>query len=505
MTTLKFKCTLLSDVILNVKSATTGPNQTLDFIPGSNFLGIVASELYPVDKDNNEDGKNEGKVSWKEAMTIFHSGKVRFGDAHPSLADVRGLKVPASMFYPKLKKPEEELYIHHKIPEDKDLSKIQLKQCRNGFYRFPLPSDTTDSVADLIKTETNFAIKSAHDREKRRSKDEQLFGYQSLQKGLTMYFSIEIDDQSLSDIVLQKIEKALTDGNKRIGRSRTAQYGLVNISKSDFEEIPSSDSQDLTVAVYADSRLIFLDDTNGMPTFQPTAEQLGLNGEIDWENSQIRTFRYAPWNSKRQCFDTDRCGIEKGSVFVVKLNSKVALSSGYVGSYQNEGFGRVIYNPSFLKADEGGNAVVRLRSNIPQEQKDNNNNTDISDLFNSPLLNYLRQRKSRINVYDVVNKWIDDNQKLYKGKVTSSQWSNIRAIAQKSRGKADLLEKLFKKPDKDKKGNAGYLMHGSEAKQWDSNRRDPLEAFIKGCDESCLKEAVVNLASQMSKKVNNHG
>lgn len=47
MTTLQFKCTLLSDVILNQKAATEGPNQTLDFIPGSNFLGIVASKLYP--------------------------------------------------------------------------------------------------------------------------------------------------------------------------------------------------------------------------------------------------------------------------------------------------------------------------------------------------------------------------------------------------------------------------------------------------------------------------
>ena len=44
MSILKFKCTLLSDVILNQKAATEGPNQTLDFIPGSCFLGIVASQ-----------------------------------------------------------------------------------------------------------------------------------------------------------------------------------------------------------------------------------------------------------------------------------------------------------------------------------------------------------------------------------------------------------------------------------------------------------------------------
>jgi hypothetical protein len=93
MKTLKFKCTLLSDIILNQKAATEGPNATLDFIPGSNFLGIVASEIY---KENSA-----------ESLVIFHSGKVRFGDAHPSKSEMRSLKVPACMYYPKLKSAEE--------------------------------------------------------------------------------------------------------------------------------------------------------------------------------------------------------------------------------------------------------------------------------------------------------------------------------------------------------------------------------------------------------------
>lgn len=46
MKILQYRCTLCTDVILNVKSATEGNNQTLDFIPGNNFLGIVAGELY---------------------------------------------------------------------------------------------------------------------------------------------------------------------------------------------------------------------------------------------------------------------------------------------------------------------------------------------------------------------------------------------------------------------------------------------------------------------------
>ena len=87
MTTIKFKCTLLSDVILNQKAATDGPNKTLDFIPGSSFLGIAASRLY---------AELEKKARWD----IFHSGKVKFGDAHPSSEGKRGLKAPLAMYYP---------------------------------------------------------------------------------------------------------------------------------------------------------------------------------------------------------------------------------------------------------------------------------------------------------------------------------------------------------------------------------------------------------------------
>ena len=160
MKVLKFKCTLLSDVILNRKSATTGPNETLDFIPGSNFLGIAAGALY-------------SKISAKEALTLFHSGKVRFGDANPSINDFRGLKVPAEMFYPKLSRPDVELYIRCRATDSKIHSK-QLKQCRNGFYDF------SEEKAKIIWTETDFAVKSAYDRNVRRSKDEQMIYYDNV-------------------------------------------------------------------------------------------------------------------------------------------------------------------------------------------------------------------------------------------------------------------------------------------------------------------------------------
>ena len=282
MKTLQFKCKLLSDVILNQRAATEGNQESLTFIPGNSFLGIVAKDYmsFPI----------------KEQTEIFHSGHVRFGDAHPASKDAktRSLHIPASLFYPKLKSLSEESYIHHfySRSDDKNGTKgqpQQLKQCREGYYEFD------GNKANAVECLKSFAIKSAYDRTLRKSKDSQMFGYEGLEKGSEFYFSVEIDDEAIAPAIEEKLT-----GRKHVGRSKTAQYGLIEITKASFQEIPSAPSLfsingNSYITVYADGRLIFLDET-GTPTFQPTAQMLGLNGEIDWEKSQIRTFQYAPWS-----------------------------------------------------------------------------------------------------------------------------------------------------------------------------------------------------------------
>lgn len=498
MTTLKFKCTLLSDIIINQKAATEGPNKTLDFIPGSNFLGIVAADY---------DGFGD------KAMEVFHSGKVRFGDAHPvnEGSSIRSLRIPAAMFYPKLKKPSDISYIHHLISEKEleTLKKEQLKQCRSGFYEFK------NNKATEVDADKNFAIKSAHDKEKRRSKDEQMYGYQSLQEGLTLCFEVEIDSENTE--LQTKIEKALV-GKKRVGRSRTAQYGLVKIEKWDYKNIPSRESKDGLVVVYADSRLIFLD-KYGLPTFQPSPKDLGINDDnakIIWEKSQIRTFQYTPWNYKRQCHDTDRCGIEKGSVFVIE-SSTSPKNSQYVGAYKNEGFGKVIYNPEFLEADNKGVSKYKIVGKKGEDIKEldeaernkmerERTEREINSLkaSNEILLQYLGQQKEQEfieqDVYEKVNRWVDSNQSKFKGDSFASQWGTIRSIAMQNSTKKQLMLKLFAESE-------GYLTHGVAAEKWsERGRLSEFKKFVdKKLDDSNAQIAIINLAAEMAKKCKEGG
>ena len=497
MKTLKFKCKLLSDVILNQKAASEGANNTLDFIPGSNFLGIVAAKY--ADFGN-------------AAMEVFHSGKVRFGDAHPVCKDndgMRTLRVPASMYYPKLKKASEICYIHHEYSRDKDTegdgrNPQQLKQCRQGFYAFE------NGAGFKAETSTNFALKSAYDREARRSKDSQMFGYEALDKGAVFYFEVEVD----SDDLAETISAALL-GERNIGRSRTAQYGSVKIEKYDFTEAQSrSPKADGYVTVYADGRLIFIDD-NGEPTFRPTAKDLGLDsGEIDWERSQVRTFQYAPWNGKRKTRDAAAVGIEKGSVFVVKDCKNQDFESKYVGVYRNEGFGRVIYNPEFLDtADNASNGQAKFKLKDGEKEATGIKKPTLipADKVNkSPLLNYInraiRDKGEDEYIREKVNKFVDDNAGRFSGERFASQWGTIRTIAMQYKKSKDIKDKLFAQSND--KTKCGYLTHGVAKEQWDKrDRRTLLQKFVEDVEKEAYKKnygditakALINLASEMAK------
>lgn len=473
MKTLKFKCTLLSDVILNQKAATEGPNKTLDFIPGSNFLGIVANELY------------DETINGEDAIRLFHSKSVRYGDAHPADPNkqVKGAKVPACMFYPKLKTPKEKLYIIHETDtQSKSIRELQLKQCRSGYYDF------SDNPAVQIDTRRNFAIKSAHDRKKRTSEEAKMYGYESLEKGLVMYFDVEVDD----DLLVDKIEKAL-EGKKNIGRSRSSQYGLVYIEKEEFSYVESKNSESNINVVYADSRLIFLDKNTGLPSFRPAdSGQLGIEGgKILWDKCQIRTFQYSPWNFIRKCFDTDRCGIESGSVFVVEGGT--LNISNYIGNYNNEGFGRVIYNPDFLKYKSDGEAEWRLTDFEKEKEKLPNENSSLPFSIVGMLKERQKKEKRDLDIYKDVNDWVKKNGEKFKSSAFASQWGKIRSLAYQG----NILKRLSD-------GKDGYLMHGIGEEKWARGRkRELLLEFLdkyKEDDEKCCL-VVINLAAEMAKYV----
>lgn len=469
MKTLQFKCSLLSDVVLSASSASESVHESLDFIPGACFLGIVASSLY----------KSEDAHTYE----LFHSGAVRFGDAHLLCNGIRSSHVPSCLFYPKVRRSDDnwEFYVYHMIDNHGSLKDKQLKQCRVGYCAF---SGANDAL--LLEICKDYALKSAYDSGRRRSEDEKMFGYESLCVGQEFAFEVEVENDGLA----AEITSALC-GTKHIGRSRSAQYGKVEIAVCSFENPQScASNEDGLAVVYADGRLVFFDD-NGMPNFRPTAQDLGFGSEakIVYGKSQLRTFRYSPRNSKRNAFDSERCGFEKGSVFIVSGAAGVP-SESYVGVYRNEGFGKVLYNPAFLSAATGSNGLSTLRFNEKRSEI-------LCDVANpgTPLVKRLMHlRESSKNdgmIYTKVNEFVADNAGKFSGESFASQWGTIRGIAMSCKA-----ERVYDEIEK-------YLGHGIAKDKWEERGRKNsfLEFLGNWRDRSeVLQDVAINLASQMAKE-----
>lgn len=477
MEILRFKVTLLSDVIISESPATQGRHRGLDFIPGNNFLGIAAARLY-----TKEDAR---------AYLLFHSGHVRFGDANPGYKDIRSHRTPSCFFKAKYadKLPDggddQTRYVHHRIGDFTKFLDAQLKQCRNGFMAFE------GNNAYEIDLSRSYAIKSAYDSSKRRAEDEKLFGYEGLVKGAVLYFCVELDDEAAD---CQDDIKAALSGLRHIGRSRSAQFGLVRIEPYDYLDARDAVQDDVQVVVYADSRLCFFDG-EGQPTLCPTPDQLGVKGgQIDWGKSQIRTFQYSPWNYCRQAFDDERCGIEKGSVFVIHGATEAAEDC--VGAYRNEGFGKVLYNPSFLQADASGKSRLRFQP-APSDACRGEAGDDWTARFSdTTLMSYLHQQKDRRagekTTYDLADGFVKDNKARFAA-ITPSQWGTIRGIAMAAEKEDDIIGFI-----------KTYLGKGVAKDKWEEKQRADklLEYLKKNSTVVSVRDLVINLASEMAKETN---
>lgn len=472
MIQLTFVVTFLSDVVLNAHTATEGQQRTLDYIPGSNFLGIAASKLYCESSEAN--------------FRRFHSGEVRFGDAHPSVGSERAMKAPAAWFHPKGGKlAANKNYVQSEIPtnylvEELIRKGVQLKQVRVGYF---LPMSGL-----LLRTAKSYSIKSAHDATLRRSKEGAMYGYESLAKGSEWIFTVELEESAA--LFEQDLLEALC-GVKRLGRSRSAEYGSCSIELLNRSSKGSDTPQQIAPGehfLYMASDGYFTN-AYGEPTLQPDNAQLGLpeGCEILWEKSQIRSRLYAPYNFKRRMRDADRLVVEKGSVIKFRNEEPfdaTCLSQG-VGGFRNEGFGSVRIDPDFLRCNEQGLLHFKLTTYEPEKEINTVNEQQ-------PLVAWLMQQQEGERAEDLMLahafSFLEKNHSAYKG-ISSSQWGGIRSIASRAKTTDELEGLLFRPADSsDKKHVSGYLEHGVAAELWREKRRGALlREFIEERSEELRK------------------
>jgi hypothetical protein len=456
--TLHFTCTLLSKVVLSARAATEGQIDSLDFIPGAKFMGILAKGYDGFDTHEQRD--------------LFHDGTVRFSNAYPYANGMRFYPAPLSYFVKKGDKiTDSDVYLDHLLQE-KERKKMsedgdQTKQVRSGFI---------DAAGEhYLTVETDYQLKSAYDAESRRSKDSQMYGYSSIPKGTVFTFTVESDGEQYT--------KAITDalmGEHGIGRSRTAEYGRVRIEPMEAPEAVASQGQTgEKTLVYAMSDLCF-HDAFGQAK-QPDAKDLGFGdgAKIISARTQVQSGLYQSWNTKRWNRNADRWVIKKGTVFYLENVPKGAASGlNWVGSFKQEGFGQVWVNPPFLEAPKGEYPRPKL-----EQQKSTTDNKPLytqpalPDTVNAGLLKLLKRRQSQRNnessTYAQVNKFVKDHGSQFNN-ISKAQWGTLRSYAKHAGNATALKQLIFSK-------KTGFLHRGQSEKAW-RNSRETLETAVMNKD-----------------------
>jgi len=463
MKQLNFKCTFKSDVVLHATSNTEGRIEKLNYIPGSNFLGMVARAYGDFGSD---------------AFDIFHSGNVCFSDGHMMKGDSPTLHIPYSWYAYKGVNLEEaiaskELYNHHFLTQDDYASATsngkQYKQQREGFLTLN---------GEVVSISHNYKQKSAFDKTKRRSRDSMMYGYHALPSGTQWAFSVMLDESMVK--YEEKIKELLCSAN-RLGKSKSAEYGLVKIefvsndaSKMDHNFTPITIDGSDYLLFYAKSRLL-LTDGNGVNSYKPSIDALGFKAEdevsIDWDKSQIRIGRYTPYVGARANFDPERLYIDKGSVLAVKIEGTYDKDSFEenlqkpLGLYISEGHGEVVINHDWLKTD-----MLNNLNTAPKHDKEDSRRDVEKNVLNTWLSSQRKKHETQDKLMEEVLKFRDQ----YNVKNKKSQWGQIRSLCRQAGNSAALYDLLFDMTEY--KGHPkGYLVHGRAMDKWDSKLIDHLK------------------------------
>jgi hypothetical protein len=433
-----FKAELLDDVILSQKTATVGDHKSLDYIPGSVFLGIAAGNFYSQFGNEN-------------AWEIFHSNKVHFCNAYPFINGKRSLPMPLALHSEKVpQRGKEKTIVNFVYSEVKD-KKIQYRQNRNGYVcfidentvRVEVPSKTS-RMRTAIDARTGTAAKS------------QLYGYESLDAGQFFVGKIEWDD-SVNDIV-QPIISFFASGNVvHIGRSKTASFGRVKVSKIDVpkKNNNSEESNETSFSILAVSDLCIRNSQTGTPELNllPCILGLGDGWKLDRSKSFSRPAYLYQYNAYRHEIEMQKTLISKGSVFTFKSEEKLtpeekekiqsAIIEG-VGESRGNGFGEIAFfsvGKEFQKEENKIDISLYDEDLSPQEKawiewlKPETNNSNIEQKVKSAVSEFERLCRSIKTIHN-----FGDNDIFWPG---NNQWGRIQTASEECYSKNDLNKRLF--------------------------------------------------------------
>jgi CRISPR-associated protein Csx10 len=450
-----FKITLLEEVVISERAANEGGHSSLDYLQGATFLGAIANRLYD-------------QLSEQEAYEVFHSGKVRFGNALP-LSEEEQLSYPMPLCWYKIKRDKYEGKMTLRNYQHDEFNKrFQPEQLRGNYISLGAIKPE-HRITEILP---RFRMKTAIDPEVGTARDSQLFGYSSLPPALEFFSRLEADDDIAPELFKRIVGLLRGELKLKLGRSRSAEYGAVEIKLSkqsehpDERELPKATSQ-ITLWLLADAAL---QDENGQPLLHPTAQSVGLPAhfQLDMGKTFVRSRRYAPFNAFRRRRELERVVLSMGSVlhFTSQENKDVdaatlqTIQERGIGLHRQAGLGRVWINPKILAAKTPHfDKLPRKRTETDTEQEETDKE-DKDQAPDNPVFRYLDKHSAHLSDISEVEKcakaWIEQLETLYDSAKklsyvppgvcpgpTATQWGRVMEMAKNATTVESLKQQLF--------------------------------------------------------------
>ncbi len=402
----RFTVKLLKDVIISQRAAMIGGHNSLDYIPGASLLGASAARLY-------------AELSEQEAYTVFHSGQVRFGNALP-LSDTNRLCYPMPNCWHQPKSGQSAFQttrteVDVKQLQPKKLLNYQFKKYPEHIQPQPLHSGYIALDGRVTHPAHHIRMKAAINPKTGRALESQLFGYTSIPQGMRFGLVLEADAQ-VPEKLFKQVIKSL-DRTLQLGRSRSAEYGNVMVTKNadwtEDNQMPLAEAKIADITLWLLSDLALLDEW-GQPTLLPSPQHFGLpEGQLVIEKTFIRSRRYAPFNSHYRRRELERTVLSMGSVLHLALNEPTAilpiiqkLQAG-VGLYRQAGLGQVWVNPPLLLTPQPSleSALVVDKVTAPKPP---------NTLLAKWIMAHVEQSSQAQIIEETVDQWISTLRLLYR-------------------------------------------------------------------------------------------
>ena len=467
-----FTIKLLENVVISQRAATMGGHTSLDYLPGATLLGACAANLYQ-------------QLSKTDAYTIFHSGKVRFSNALP-LSETNKLSYPMPLCWHEQKTGAKAIQAKQLLPEN--VLNYQKKQYPDGIQPVQLRTGYIAIDGSVTKPQTKFEMKTAINSETGHASTGQLFGYSSIPKGITFGFKLEADEDIPPKLFTQIIENL--NGKLALGRSRTAEYGNVEITPANWnEDINTTPHQTKEITIWLLSDLALLD-KHGQATLLPTTQHFGLpNGELNLDKSFIRSRHYAPFNAHYHSREIERNVLSMGSVLHFRLNEPTEIKTNQtnIGLYKQAGLGQIWINPPLLETPQPRFTKTTIKKKAPEPPK-----TPELPLANW-LINKVRQNNQSQEIETQAKNWIQELNRLYNSARSLSAKPKGVRVGPSANQWGRILE-LSKTPKITNAAMRQQLFEGDKAICKDNDPEWTAEVYLKDTNIRNFKQWLQKIA-----------